>query len=228
MNHIPDRVNPKKTTSHKFSFALALLSITIIALCQIALAGDDKGMKMMDHGEGMMRHDMPSEQKAIEPGSGGDFSLTDHFGKKVALHDYKGKTVILFFGFANCPHICPPALSNIDSAIRTLGGLAKKIQVLMVTVDPERDTPAKLREFVTVFNPEFLGLTGTMREIQKVTEQYSITFSKGDKDENGDYQVRHTSVINIVDSQGELVDVIPYNTPVDDMSRIIKEHAEGK
>ncbi len=228
MNRIPDRINQKINTSSIFAFSLALLSSAIIALCQIASAGDGKGVKTMDHGEGMIHHDMAYEQKTIEPGSGGDFSLTDHFGKKMALHDYKGKTVILFFGFANCPHICPPALSNIDSAINTLGDLAKKIQVLMVTVDPERDTPAKLKEFVTVFNPEFLGLTGTMKEIKKVTEQYSISFNKGDKDENGDYQVKHTSVINIVDSRGELVDVIPYNTPVDDMSRIIKEHAEGK
>src|SRR5436309_1738954 len=89
-----------------------------------------------------------------------DFALTDHTGKLRTLADFKGKAVVVFFGYTQCPDVCPTTLSDLAAATRQLGEAANRVQVLFVTVDPERDTPALLRSYVPAFNPTFLGLYG--------------------------------------------------------------------
>src|SRR6185295_2948353 len=89
---------------------------------------------------------------------GGDFELTAHTGKRVHAVDFQGKALVLFFGFTNCPDICAPTLTRVTQAMKLLGPEAQQVQVLFITVDPKRDTPAQLAKFVTAFHPAFLGL----------------------------------------------------------------------
>ncbi|MEE8483195.1 MAG: SCO family protein [Nitrospinota bacterium] len=144
------------------------------------------------------------------PDSGGDFTLTNHFGKKMRLCDFKGKVVLLFFGFTFCPDICPTGLIELDAALEELGDRKKEVQVLFISVDPERDTPEVLKEFVTYFNSTFIGLTGTPQEIRSVTEQYGVKFEKVSVEGGGDYLLRHSANTYVIDAEGDLVDTIPH------------------
>src|SRR5687768_8561971 len=99
---------------------------------------------------------------------GKTLELTDHHGKPRRLEDWRGKAVVLFFGFTHCPDVCPTTLADIAAAVRSLGAEADKVQVLMVSVDPERDTPESLGKYVTAFEPRFLGLRGVLDATKKV------------------------------------------------------------
>jgi len=113
------------------------------------------------------------------PPRAADFTLTAHTGKPVRLSDFQGKLVLLYFGYTYCPGICPTTLAEVAQALQTLGPQeVEKIQLLMISVDPARDTPHRLAEYLTYFNPTFLGLTGTPDEIATVAASYGIYYRK--------------------------------------------------
>lgn len=155
---------------------------------------------------------------------GGDFTLTSHKGEKVSLRNFMGKAVIIFFGYTNCPDICSTGLRSIDSALKLLGKRSDEVQVLFISVDPARDTPERLKEYVPYFNPSFIGLTGTKEEIDKVVRQYGAMYSLEEPDENGYYAVGHTTSIYLIDREGSLKYVFPFYTPRQEMAKVIKEY----
>ncbi len=144
--------------------------------------------------------------------------------KKCGYADFKGKVVLLFFGFTFCPDICPTGLIELDATLEELGDRKKEVQVLFISVDPERDTPEALKEFVTYFNSTFIGLTGTPQEIRIVAEQYGVKFEKVSVEGGGDYLVRHSANTFVIDPEGDHVDTIPHNTPPEEMARIVGSH----
>jgi protein SCO1/2 len=140
---------------------------------------------------------------------GRGFDLTDHIGTRRALRDFKGKVVLLFFGYSNCPGPCPTALAEMAQVVKQVG--ADRVQGLFVTVDPERDTLERLTAYVPAFHPSFLGLRGTREELEKVKQEFKI-YSSAQKQDDGshsghgagpaEYMVDHSTGIYIFDPQG--------------------------
>lgn len=133
-----------------------------------------------------------------------DFSLTDHNGKPRTLADFKGKAVVVFFGYTQCPDVCPTTLSEMASVMQQLGPLADKVQVLFITVDPERDTPELLASYVPAFDPRFLGLVGDKAAISKVTQEFRVFYQKVPGKEPGSYTMDHTAGSYVFDPQGRI------------------------
>ena len=153
------------------------------------------------------------------PPRAADFTLTAHTGKPVRLSDFQGKLVLLYFGYTYCPGICPTTLAEVAQALQTLGPQeAEKIQLLMISVDPARDTPHRLAEYLTYFNPTFLGLTGTPDEIATVAASYGIYYRKYEEAATNSYMVDHTSMVIVVDEKGIVRLLFPFGTPAQAMA----------
>ncbi|HEX9396382.1 MAG TPA: SCO family protein [Burkholderiales bacterium] len=133
---------------------------------------------------------------------GNTLELTDHTGKLRHLEDFRGKAVVLFFGFTQCPDVCPTTLAEIAGAVKKLGADADRVQVLLVTVDPERDTPKLLAEYVTAFDPRFLALRGDLPATQRVAKEFKIYFEK--RKTGSSYTIDHSAQSYVIDPQGRL------------------------
>lgn len=207
-----------------------LVSIFLFWLSSVLIQGEGFAQKASggDHSKTMshdQNHNMKTERyKPADDSEGGDFTLMNQTGHTTSLHDFMGNTVLIFFGFTNCLHICSPALTYLNLAVNDLGEDAGQVKVLFITLDPDRDKPDVMKRYLEKINPEFIGLTGSYEQIKTAADKYGIRFAKGDVDKNGDYIVTHTTVINIVDRDGALVDTIPYNTPPEETKRIIRQH----
>lgn len=142
--------------------------------------------------------------------SGGDigqgWSLTDHYGNQASGDRFKGKVALVFFGFTQCPDICPTSLSEVHNALATLGPQAADVQVLMVTVDPERDTPAVMKDYLQVFSDglptEFLGLSGTPEEIRQTAQAFRAYYAKVPTPD-GSYTMDHSASYYLIDKDGK-------------------------
>jgi protein SCO1/2 len=129
-------------------------------------------------------------------------ALRDHDGKPRTLEDFQGKAVVLFFGFTHCPDVCPTTLAEVAQALKELGADAERVQVLLVTVDPERDTAQALRTYVTAFDPRFLGLRGDAAETQAVAKEFKIYYEK--RKAGDTYTVDHSGQLYVLDTKGRL------------------------
>jgi protein SCO1/2 len=146
---------------------------------------------------------------------GGPFALVDHHGNRVTHESYDDKYLLVFFGYTYCPDVCPTELLVFGDTLDALGDQAARVQALFITVDPERDTPDKLAEYLANFHPDLIGLTGTTAEIAEAARAYRVFFRKspteGEEDEeaaNADtqaYLVDHTSIVYLMDPDGEFV-----------------------
>jgi protein SCO1/2 len=148
---------------------------------------------------------------------GGDFELTAHTGKRVRLSDYRGKVVVLFFGYTHCPDICAPTLNRLAQLMQRLGPDAAHVQVLFVTVDPKHDTPAQLAGFVPKFYESFIGLTGTEAEIGAVTRDYKVAFQAEPKPGAMQPVIAHFGGMMVKDSSGKLRVMLKNDASIDDI-----------
>lgn len=155
-------------------------------------------------------------------GTGKDFRLTDHHGQVRTLSDFKGKVVIVFFGYTHCPDVCPTTLSDLSQVMRLLGPDADKVQVLFITVDPERDTQELLAQYVPAFNPTFIGLYGTPEQTEATATEYRIYYRKEPGQTPGDYTVDHSVGSYIYDRSGKLRLNASYGQAVDALVHDIK------
>lgn len=133
-----------------------------------------------------------------------DFSLTDHNGKPRSLADFKGKAVVIFFGYTQCPDVCPTTMAEMASVMKLLGNDAEKVQVLFVTVDPERDTQALLSAYVPTFDPRFLGLFGDQAATIKVAKEFKVFYQKAAGKTADSYTMDHTAGSYVFDPQGRI------------------------
>jgi protein SCO1 len=133
---------------------------------------------------------------------GKTLELTDHTGRPRRLEDFRGKAVVLFFGFTHCPDVCPTTLADVSQAVKSLGQDGDKVQVLFVTVDPERDTKEVLAKYVTAFDARFLGLYGDAAATQRAAKEFKVYYEKR---KTGDtYSVDHSAQTYVIDPQGRL------------------------
>ena len=135
---------------------------------------------------------------------GHDFQLTDQNGQTRRLADFKGKVVSVFFGYTQCPDVCPTTLGELKQVRENLGPDAGRLQVLFITVDPERDTPALLKTYLGAFDPSFLGLTGTAVQVAAVARDYKVFYEKVPGDQPGEYSFNHTAGTYVFDPQGRI------------------------
>jgi protein SCO1 len=133
-----------------------------------------------------------------------DFSLPDHNGKLRTLADFKGKAVVVFFGYTQCPDVCPTTMAEMATVMQQLGPQADKVQVLFVTVDPERDTPELLSKYVPAFDPRFLGLVGDKAATDKIARDFRVFYQKVPGKTPGSYTMDHTAGSYVFDPQGRI------------------------
>jgi protein SCO1/2 len=141
---------------------------------------------------------------------GRDFRLTDHAGKPRALADFRGKVVVVFFGYTQCPDVCPTTLAELAEVMKRLGPDAERVQVLFVTVDPERDTPDLLSRYVPAFDPRFLGLYGDAEATARTAKEFKIIYQKQPGQTPGAYTVDHSAGTFIFDPDGKLRVYVSY------------------
>jgi cytochrome oxidase Cu insertion factor (SCO1/SenC/PrrC family) len=154
---------------------------------------------------------------------GAPFALYDPDGRRVSLADLRGKLVLLYFGFAACPDVCPTDLALIAQALNELGPAADEVQPLFVTIDPRRDTPAVLREYVSAFHPRLVALTGTEAEVRRVATDFKVFFEKVQPRGAKDYTIDHTAYTFLLDRAGEFVILFPPGTPAERIVYMLRE-----
>lgn len=147
-----------------------------------------------------------------------DFTLMSSTGQRVSLNDFRGKLVVLYFGYTFCPDVCPATLVEIAGAMDILGEDAKDVQTIMISVDPERDTPAQLAEYVAHFDPSFIGVTGTLEEVAEIATLYGVFYEKHEGTAASGYLIDHTATVMVVDQEGYLKLLLPFGTTAQDMA----------
>jgi cytochrome oxidase Cu insertion factor (SCO1/SenC/PrrC family) len=154
---------------------------------------------------------------------GGPFTLTDQNGKSRSDTDFRGKLMIVYFGYTYCPDVCPADLMAITQALDALGPAAEEVQPLFITIDPERDT-ALLAKYVSAFHQSLIGLTGSPEEIRKVANAYKAYYVKVPDPRSGDYVIDHTGAIYLMGRNGEYLGFMPPQTGPDRLIRILRDH----
>lgn len=158
---------------------------------------------------------------------GGPFTLTDHTGRQVTEQDYLGNFTLVFFGYTFCPDVCPTELGDIALALDELGDDAVAVTPLMISIDPERDTPAVLAEYVPLFHERLIGLTGTPEQIKQVADAYRIFYRRVEDPNYTYYLMDHTSFVYLLDPEGNVASLFRYGTPPEEMAAIIRRHMHG-
>lgn len=153
------------------------------------------------------------------------FKLRDFNGATKSLDDFKGKVVVLFFGFTHCPDICPTTMIDLKKTMILLKGKASEVQVIFITLDPSRDTPEVLKKFIPTFNGSFIGLTGSEDDINKVTSQFKIFHQKVNDGSKAGYTIDHSAGLYVIDKSGSIkLHIRNSQTPEDmasDLARLI-------
>jgi protein SCO1/2 len=159
----------------------------------------------------------PASVPLAAPPTGGDFTLDSAQGP-VALKDLRGKVVLMYFGYASCPDVCPTALATAAQAVAALDpSELAQVRMLFVSVDPERDTPEKLKDYAAYFHPSLTGVTGTAEQLDEVVARYGASYKKGEKKEDGSYAVDHSSFTYVIGQNGKLAASLPHGTAAKDV-----------
>ena len=196
----------------KATFFKQLLKLLLVSLCMVSLCGCNQPEAAQPF--------ISTNVTGID--SGKDFRLTDHLGKQRTLSDFKGKVVVLFFGYTHCPEVCPNTLVELARAMKRLGSDADRVQVLFITLDPERDTQTLLAQFVPSFNPKFIGLYGTPEQIAETAKEFHLFYSKQPGNSPGNYTLDHSAGTYIYDRSGRLRLHAAYGQGVDALVHDIK------
>jgi protein SCO1/2 len=147
-----------------------------------------------------------------------DFALQTANNVSFRLSDAKGKIVLLFFGYTSCPDVCPVTLATFKQVHERLGEDAQKIAFVMITADPDRDTPDKVAEYTARFNPEFIGLSGSLTDLEPIWKELGVFVEKQDTGSAAGYLVSHTASVYVIDQDGNLLMTVPYGTSATDMA----------
>lgn len=167
--------------------------------------------------------------ESTAPAIGGPFTLTDQDGNTVTDADFRGRYKLIYFGFTYCPDVCPTTLTTIAQALDMLGEKAEAIVPILITVDPERDTPEQLKMYVSHFSPRMVALTGTPEQIAKVAKEYRVYYAKVE-DEGGNpdaYTMDHSAITYLMDPDGTYVRHFSHATTAEQMAERLREVVES-
>jgi protein SCO1/2 len=159
---------------------------------------------------------------------GGPFALTDQNGARRTEADFRGKLMLVYFGFTYCPDICPTDLQQMGLAVDRLGRAGDMVEPIFITVDPERDTPEHLKEYLPLFHPRFVGLTGEATAIGEAARAYRVYYKKVAWDDGSDYTVDHSAFIYLMDRAGEYLGFFPPGTPAERLASTIRALADTR
>jgi protein SCO1/2 len=155
---------------------------------------------------------------------GGPFTLQDGNGKPVTDRDFRGKYMLVYFGYTFCPDVCPTTLNAVAEAMDKLGPAASRIQPLFITVDPARDTPAVVKQYAAAFGPKIVGLTGTAEEIAKVAKEYRVYYAEHRTGPGpNDYSMDHSSVLYLMNPEGAFVAPVRADQSGDEIAANLKK-----
>ena len=154
---------------------------------------------------------------------GKDFTLIDHTGKTRTLADFRGKILVVFFGYTYCPDVCPTTLAVMGQALEMMGTQADKIAPVFITVDPKRDTPEKIKAYIESFGPRFVGLTGDAGEIANVAKEYRVYYREHPAENGNEYTVDHSGVIYLMDRDGAFVANYSLETSPENLAADLKK-----
>lgn len=202
-------------TSKKLSKTIIILSTIIAAISLYILVAIELPDKPLA-GQG----GAPTEEVLI----GGDFTLTDHNGEKFSSEQMKGRLSLVYFGFTFCPDICPTSLQKLTNVISTLDKYQIDLLPIFITVDPTRDTPELLKEYLGHFHPKFIGLTGTEEEIREVADLYKVFYAKAEdgKQNSSEYMIDHSSFVYLMDEDGKYLKHFYMSTPAEEIIEFIR------
>jgi cytochrome oxidase Cu insertion factor (SCO1/SenC/PrrC family) len=155
---------------------------------------------------------------------GGPFALVDQSGQRRTDADFRGKLLLIYFGFTSCSDICPVDLQSIASALEKLGPAGEAVQPIFITVDPEEDTPERLKSYVALFHPRLIGLTGSAKEISKVARAYKVYYAKTVPTNPSDPGIDHTGFTFLMGRDGRYLGFLPPGTPADRVIEIVRPH----
>ncbi len=160
---------------------------------------------------------------------GGDFTLTDQNGKTVTNKDFEGKYALIYFGYTYCPDVCPTELQVMTSALEMLGDDAKKVQPIFISIDPDRDTPELMKDYVSNFFPGMVGLTGTKEQVAIAAKAYRVYYSKAvEKGADADsYAMDHSSIIYLMGPKGQFLKHFAYGTDPAKLAKDVKAATKG-
>jgi len=158
----------------------------------------------------------------LPPDPAPDFTLTSSTGKTIGLSDFEGKIVVLFFGYTYCPDVCPTTLFEMKRAMDALGKKAEEVQVIFISVDPQRDTPERLEEYVANFHQDFIGATGTLEHVSEVASLYGVFFEYVQEENRTGYLVNHTASQFLIDRDGRLAVLLPPNSTGEEIAEDVK------
>jgi cytochrome oxidase Cu insertion factor (SCO1/SenC/PrrC family) len=158
---------------------------------------------------------------------GGPFTLIDHTGRPRPDEDFRGKLILIYFGFTYCPDICPTDLLNVGLALDELGQAADKVQPLFITVDPERDTMEHLKEYLQSFHPKFIGLTGDVSAIKAAADAFKVYYARVSNQQGDDYTMDHTAFIYLMGADGGYVGFFPPGTSPERIAETVRKHVSS-
>ena len=147
-----------------------------------------------------------------------DFTLDGSTGEPISLSDFRGKPVLIYFGYTFCPDVCPTTLNDLTDTMEALGKKSDDVQVIMVSVDPERDTPEQLETYLKYFDPRFIGMTGAKDDIDAAATQFGVFYEAHEGTAATGYLVDHTSTVALVDEDGYLREIFSFDTPGEDIA----------
>ena len=148
----------------------------------------------------------------------GKFSLVNHHGEQVTEKTYSGTLKLVFFGFTQCPIVCPTTMADISAALTLLAGQSEQVSPLFITIDPENDTSSALADYLQFFHPRIVGLTGTSEAISDTAKNFNVTYGKANN------EIYHTTYLYIFDHEGEFLDVIGYGTAGKEIARQLRAY----
>ena len=154
---------------------------------------------------------------------GAPFTLTDQWGRARSLGEFRGKVVLLYFGYTFCPDVCPTDLVNIAGTLKALGAQAAEVQPIFVTLDPERDRPEVLRDYVQAFHPSFVALRGSESETRRVATSFKVFYEKSKRPQSEAYFIDHMAFTFLLDRNGEYYGFFPPGTSAQRMATMVKE-----